>query len=169
MKFLRVLCVFSFQNRFPCRLLLFPFFLGKILCTLPETNSGNLQGCASFKGNHSSSNHPCSGAKGCYCWWFRNADVGSWFIPFFTRFDTHHPIPVVGCLGISEPSTNVAGLDFDRRPGSRSGSALHGASARLSLSEKSREFWGFGGFFPPGSVTMAVFSFFLGGRLVVIK
>ena len=29
-----------------------PLFFGKILCTLPETNSGNLQGCAIFKGNN---------------------------------------------------------------------------------------------------------------------
>ena len=36
-----------------------------------------------------------------------------------------------------------AGLDFDRRPGSRSGSPLYGASARLSLfRKKAGEFGG---------------------------
>ena len=29
-----------------------PLFFGKILCTLPEINSGNLPGCAIFKGNN---------------------------------------------------------------------------------------------------------------------
>ena len=28
------------------------FFVGKILCALPKTNSGNLPGCAIFKGNN---------------------------------------------------------------------------------------------------------------------
>ena len=71
------------------------------------------------------------------------------------------PFPVVGCLGISEPSTNVAGLDFDRRPGSRSGSALHGASARLSRFKKKPRFLGVRVGFSTG-VSHGCFFFFGG-------